>query len=45
MTTSDGKHFDETSVIISLNDRNEFAPLFASETFEYTIAENIASGS
>ncbi|KPA16237.1 protocadherin-23, partial [Candidatus Magnetomorum sp. HK-1] len=45
VTTSDGKHFDETHVIISLNDRNEFAPLFASETFEYTIAENIASGS
>ncbi|MBF0450343.1 MAG: cadherin domain-containing protein [Candidatus Magnetomorum sp.] len=45
VNVSDGKHFAETRVLVSLNDRNEFAPQFASETFEYTIAENIAAGS
>ena len=45
VNVSDSKHIAETRVSVSLNDRNEFAPEFASEVFEYTIAENIAAGS
>ncbi|KPA14081.1 protocadherin Fat 4-like, partial [Candidatus Magnetomorum sp. HK-1] len=45
VSVTDGLHFNDTQVLVSLNDRNEFAPQFASETFEYTVAENIAAGS
>jgi len=45
VSVSDGKHIKETQVRVSLNDRNEFPPSFASETFAYTIAENIATDS
>jgi alpha-tubulin suppressor-like RCC1 family protein len=45
VSVSDGKHIRETQVLVTLNDRNEFQPSFASETFAYTIAENIAPDS
>jgi alpha-tubulin suppressor-like RCC1 family protein/ABC-type uncharacterized transport system auxiliary subunit len=45
VSVTDGKHDNQVQVIVSLNDRNEFPPEFASETFAYTISENIATGS
>jgi len=45
VSVTDGKHFVETQVLVSLNDCNEFEPSFASETYSFTIAENIAAGS
>jgi alpha-tubulin suppressor-like RCC1 family protein len=45
VSVTDGKHFNETQVLVSLNDMNEFPPIFSSETYAYTIAENIATGS
>ena len=45
VSVTDGIHFNDTQVLVSLNDKNEFTPQFASEAFEYTVAENIAAGS
>jgi alpha-tubulin suppressor-like RCC1 family protein len=45
VSVSDGKHIKETQVYVSLNDRNEFPPSFSSDSYSYTIVENIATGS
>ncbi|ETR69244.1 MAG: hypothetical protein OMM_09774, partial [Candidatus Magnetoglobus multicellularis str. Araruama] len=45
VSVNDGKHVDETNVCVSINNLNEYAPIFASETYSFTIAENAAPDS